>query len=133
MLDVFQNQASRLITGSVKTTAILAMLLLCDLQSMTSLVWSNAAIPYNRLTRLPNTSFWREYDFNRSRNLKSQKGFLQYVREIAQYNAINDNDYELLSGPLEFMVLDIRLDLTLNVRKSDLFPNCSSCHRFGNH
>ncbi|GFT39346.1 uncharacterized protein TNCV_2422551 [Trichonephila clavipes] len=35
-----------------------------------------------------------------------------------------DKDYELLShiNPLEFMVLDIRLDLTLNVRKKDICP-----------
>ncbi|GFR26731.1 hypothetical protein TNCT_535911 [Trichonephila clavata] len=60
----------------------------------------------------------------RSRNLKTQKGFLQCVREIAHYNVINDKDYELLShiNPLEFMVLDVRLDLTLKVRKNNLCP-----------
>ncbi|GFQ98990.1 hypothetical protein TNCT_473601 [Trichonephila clavata] len=57
-------------------------------------------------------------------NLKTQKDFLQCDQEITQYNAINDRDYELLShtNPLEIMVLDIRLDLTLNVRKNDLCP-----------
>ncbi|GFV44389.1 uncharacterized protein TNCV_4935731 [Trichonephila clavipes] len=42
MLDVFQNQALRLITGGDKTTPVLAMRLLCDLQPMTNLVWRNA-------------------------------------------------------------------------------------------
>ncbi|GFX41485.1 hypothetical protein TNCV_3490241 [Trichonephila clavipes] len=59
---------------------------------MTNLVWWNAAILYNRLTRLPNVFFWPEYDFHRSRNLKTPKGFLQCVQETAQYNAINDKD-----------------------------------------
>ncbi|GFR02936.1 uncharacterized protein TNCT_402211 [Trichonephila clavata] len=87
MLDVFQNQALRLIPGGVKTTLVLVMHLLCNLKPMTNLVGKNAAILYNRLTGLPNISFWREYDFNRSRNLKTQ-----CIREIAQYNAINDED-----------------------------------------
>ncbi|GFX07376.1 hypothetical protein TNCV_504341 [Trichonephila clavipes] len=97
VLDVFHNQALHLITG---------------------------AILYNRLTRLPNISFWHEYDLNRSRNLKTQKGLIQRFREITQYNTINDKDYELLSyiNPLEFMALNIILDLTLNVRKNYLFP-----------
>ncbi|GFW47690.1 uncharacterized protein TNCV_2828811 [Trichonephila clavipes] len=44
ILAVFPNQALRLITGSVKTTAVLAMHLLCDLQPMTNLIWKSADI-----------------------------------------------------------------------------------------
>ncbi|GFR08698.1 hypothetical protein TNCT_698631 [Trichonephila clavata] len=73
------------------------------------------------LLRLPNISFSREYDFNRSRNLKTQKGFLQCFRKIAQYNVIDDKDYELLShiNLLEFMILDVRLELSLKVGEND--------------
>ncbi|GFX29718.1 uncharacterized protein TNCV_2750521 [Trichonephila clavipes] len=55
---------------------------------------------------------------------KHSKDSLNCIQEIAQYNAINDKDYELLShiNPLEFIALDIKLDLTLNVRKNDLCP-----------
>ncbi|GFQ64249.1 uncharacterized protein TNCT_637131 [Trichonephila clavata] len=94
MLDVFQNWVLRLITRCVKTTPVLAIHLLCDLQPMTNLIWGNAAILYNKLIRLPNISFWREYDFDRSRNLKTQKGFIQCIREFAHYNVINDKDHE---------------------------------------
>ncbi|GFR06084.1 hypothetical protein TNCT_251541 [Trichonephila clavata] len=90
MLDVFQTKTLRFITRGVKYTLAIATHLLCDLQLTTNLVWRNAAILYNRLTRLPNISFWREYYFNRSRDLRAQKDFLQCVLEIAQSNAINE-------------------------------------------
>ncbi|GFV83855.1 probable RNA-directed DNA polymerase from transposon BS [Trichonephila clavipes] len=78
----------------------------------------------NRLIRLPNNSFWRDYDSDGGRNLKTQKGFIQCVRENIQYKVINDVPFELLSfaNPLDYATLDIRLDLVLNVRKRDLSP-----------
>ncbi|GFW47745.1 uncharacterized protein LOC103521360 [Trichonephila clavipes] len=41
-----------------------------------------------------------------------------------QYKVINDVPFELLSfaNPLDYAILDIRLDLVLNVRKRDLSP-----------
>ncbi|GFV17408.1 uncharacterized protein LOC103524116 [Trichonephila clavipes] len=93
-----------MITGGVKTTPVLAMQLLCDLQPFTNIIEKNAAILFNRLIRLPNNSFWRDYD--------SDGGL------------INDVPFELLSfaNPLDYAILDIRLDLVLNVRKRDLSP-----------
>ncbi|GFX84689.1 probable RNA-directed DNA polymerase from transposon X-element [Trichonephila clavipes] len=79
LLDTFHNQALRMITGGVKTTPVLAMQLLCDLQPFTNIIEKNAAILFNRLIRLPNNSFWREYDSDGGRNLKTQKGFIQCV------------------------------------------------------
>ncbi|GFX85573.1 probable RNA-directed DNA polymerase from transposon X-element [Trichonephila clavipes] len=101
LLDTFHNQALRMITGEVKTTPVLAMQLLCDLQPFTNIIENNAAILFNRLIRLPNNSFWRDYDSDGGRNLKTQKGFIQCVH---------------------YATLDIRLDLVLNVRKRDLSP-----------
>ncbi|GFU52416.1 uncharacterized protein LOC103524116 [Trichonephila clavipes] len=113
-----------MITGGVKTTPVLAMQLLCDLQPFTNIIEKNAAILFNRLIRLPNNSFWRDYDSDGGRNLKTQKGFIQCVRENIQYKVINDVPFELLSfaNPLDCAILDIRLDLVLNVRKRDLSP-----------
>ncbi|GFS70069.1 uncharacterized protein LOC103524116 [Trichonephila clavipes] len=113
-----------MITGGVKTTPVLAMQLLCDLQPFTNIIENNAAILFNRLIRLPNNSFWRDYDSDGGRNLKSQKGFIQCVRENIQYKVINDVPFELLSfaNSLDYAILDIRLDLALNVRKRDLSP-----------
>ncbi|GFX53940.1 uncharacterized protein LOC103524116 [Trichonephila clavipes] len=87
-----------MITGGVKTTPVLAMQLLCDLQPFTNIIEKKAAILFNRLIRLPNNSFWRDYDSDGGRNLKTQKGFIQCVP------------------------LDIRLDRVLSVRKRDLSP-----------
>ncbi|GFT80571.1 uncharacterized protein LOC103524116 [Trichonephila clavipes] len=114
-----------MITGGVKTTPVLAMQLLCDLQPFTMIIEKNAAILFNRLIRLPNNSFWRDYDSDGGRTLKTQKGFIQCVRENIQYKVINDVPFELLSfaNPLDYAILDIRLDLVLNVRKRDLSPN----------
>ncbi|GFV44756.1 uncharacterized protein TNCV_563071 [Trichonephila clavipes] len=113
-----------MITGGVKTTPVLAMQLLCDLQPFTNIIEKNAAILFNRLIRLPNNSFWRDYDSDGGRNLKTQKGFIQCVGENIQYKVINDVPFELLSfaNPLDYAILDIRLDLVLNVRKRDLSP-----------
>ncbi|GFU72931.1 uncharacterized protein LOC103524116 [Trichonephila clavipes] len=102
------------------------MQLLCDLHPFTNIIEKNAAILFNRLIRLPNNSFcvWRDYDSDGRRNLKTQKGFIQCVRENIQYNVSNDVPFELLSfaNPLDYAILDIRLDLVLNVRKRDLSP-----------
>ncbi|GFV94331.1 uncharacterized protein TNCV_2267851 [Trichonephila clavipes] len=100
------------------------MQLLCDLQPFTNIIEKNAAILFNRLIRLPNNSFWRDNDSDGGRNLKTQKGFIQCVRENIQYKVINDVPFELLSfaNPLDYAILDIRLDLVLNVRKCDLSP-----------
>ncbi|GFX49849.1 uncharacterized protein LOC103524116 [Trichonephila clavipes] len=113
-----------MITGGVKTTPVLAMQLLCDLQPFTNIIEKNAAILFYSLIRLPNNSFWRDYDSDGGRNLKTQKGFIQCVRENIQYKVINDVPFELLSfaKPLDYAILDIRLDLVLNVRKRDLSP-----------
>ncbi|GFU59714.1 uncharacterized protein TNCV_3186731 [Trichonephila clavipes] len=90
----------------------------------TNIIEKNAAILFNRLIRLPNNSFWRDYDSDGGRNLKTQKGFIQCVRENIQYKVNNDVPFELLSfaNPLDYATLDIRLDLVLNVRKRDLSP-----------
>ncbi|GFS52565.1 probable RNA-directed DNA polymerase from transposon BS [Trichonephila clavipes] len=124
LLDTFHNQALHMITGGVKTTPVLALQLLCDLQPFTNIIEKNAAILFNRLIRLPNNSFWRNYDSDGGRNLKTQKGFIQCVHENIQYKVINDVPFELLSfaNPLDYAILDIRLDLVLNVRKRDLSP-----------
>ncbi|GFV57532.1 probable RNA-directed DNA polymerase from transposon BS [Trichonephila clavipes] len=44
LLDTFHNQALRMITGGVKTTPVLAMQLLCDLQPFTNIIEKNAAL-----------------------------------------------------------------------------------------
>ncbi|GFT78443.1 hypothetical protein NPIL_599451 [Nephila pilipes] len=50
----------------------------------------------NSLIRHPNNSFWRDCDFGRARNLKTQKEFIQCIHNKAQYKIINEDPYELL-------------------------------------
>ncbi|GFX29288.1 uncharacterized protein LOC103524116 [Trichonephila clavipes] len=88
-----------MITGGVKTTPVLAMQLLCDLQPFTNIIEKNAAILFNRLIRLPNNSFWRDYDSDGGRNLKTQKGFIQCVRaDIGIFSHLFS--FYLHAGPL---------------------------------
>ncbi|GFW81197.1 putative RNA-directed DNA polymerase from transposon X-element [Trichonephila clavipes] len=124
LLDTFHNQALRMITGGVKTIPVLAMQLLCDLQPFTNIIEKNAAIIFNRLIRLPNNSFWRDYDSDGGRNLKTQKRALFNVFVRTFNIVINDVPFELLcfANPLDCAIFDIRLDLVLNVRKRDLSP-----------
>ncbi|GFV88556.1 uncharacterized protein LOC103524116 [Trichonephila clavipes] len=51
LLDTFHNQALCMITGGIKTTPVLAMQLLCNLQPFTNIIEKNAAILFNRLIR----------------------------------------------------------------------------------
>ena len=80
-------------------------------------------MPLQQTYETPKYSFWHEYDLTGACNLKTQKDFIQCVQNNIHYNAINQKTYELLShiNLLKFMVYDIRLDLTLNIRKRDLF------------
>ncbi|GFW26328.1 uncharacterized protein TNCV_4423751 [Trichonephila clavipes] len=96
LLDTFHNQALRMIIGGVNTTPVLAMQLLCDLQPFTNIIEQNAAL------------------FSSIDLLDSQ----------IIHSVINDVPFELLSfaNPLDYAILDIRLDLVLNVRKRDLSP-----------
>ncbi|GFS97129.1 uncharacterized protein LOC103524116 [Nephila pilipes] len=65
LLDKFENHVFRMKTGEVKSTPVLAMKLLCHHQPMTNLIQKNATVLYNRIIRLPNNSFWRDYDYGR--------------------------------------------------------------------
>lgn len=77
MLENFQNQAMRIITEAAKTTPILAMQLLTGIEPVHDLIKRRAILLYQKLVRLPNTSFWRNYNYNVPRNLKTQIGFSQ--------------------------------------------------------
>ncbi|GFW60726.1 uncharacterized protein LOC103524116 [Trichonephila clavipes] len=93
--------------------------------------YQESSEPRNTITQAPHcnnlelvedlldSQIWRDYDSDGGRNLKTQKGFIQCVRENIQYKVINDVPFELLSfaNPLDYATLDIRLDLVLNVRK----------------
>ncbi|GFT38443.1 uncharacterized protein NPIL_47221 [Nephila pilipes] len=59
---------------------------------MTNLIQKNATV----LIRLPNNSFWQEYDYERTRNLKTQRDFIQCIHDNTQYKVINDVPYELI-------------------------------------
>lgn len=101
-LDIIQNQALRIITGAVKTTPILSMQLLTDLTSVKHDIDRDAGVLLQKLVRLPNNEYWRNYNYTSHRNLKTQQGFNQ-----ASFGVIQDLDVsqppELLTGPWCFL------------------------------
>ncbi|GFW40231.1 probable RNA-directed DNA polymerase from transposon BS [Trichonephila clavipes] len=98
LLDTFHNQALRMITGVVKTAPVLAMQLLCDLQPLTNIIEKNAAILFNRLIRLPNNSFWPDYDSDGGRNLKTQRALFNVFSNCSSRYSFGNYQYPLPTG-----------------------------------
>ncbi|XP_035219802.1 uncharacterized protein LOC118192895 [Stegodyphus dumicola] len=123
-LEVFQNQALRIITSTVKMTPIPAMQLLLANQPVTNLIQKNAFILFQRLICLPSNPHWRNYDYNKQRNLKTQNGFLQCVFHLEQYNHIRTLKPALLFllNPLDYSFLDVQLNLEMKVDKKEMSP-----------
>jgi hypothetical protein len=80
MLEHAQNQTLRMITGAVNTTPIDAMTFITGNKSIQELIKENAVLLHEKLLRIPD-QYWKTYE-NKPRNLKTQNGFIQKVREI---------------------------------------------------
>ncbi|XP_035213786.1 uncharacterized protein LOC118187637 [Stegodyphus dumicola] len=91
---------------------------------MTNLIQKNAFIPFQRLIHLPSNPHWRNYDYNKQRNLKTQNGFLQCVFRLEQYNHLRTLKPALLFllNPLDYSFLYVRLDLEMKVDKKEMSP-----------
>ncbi|XP_035213545.1 uncharacterized protein LOC118187438 [Stegodyphus dumicola] len=91
---------------------------------MTNLIQKSAFILFQRLIRLPSNPHWRNYDYNKQRNLKTQNGFLLCVSRLEQYNHIRTlKPYCcLLLYPLDYSFFDVRLDLEMKVDKKEMSP-----------
>lgn len=82
------------------------------------MIKKNAAVRFNKLTRIPNNFFWWGDNFNRDHNLKSQRGFIQYAKAIDCYNSVNNAPVELLpfTNPMDFLYLDVKLNLNKKLK-----------------
>ncbi|XP_035213455.1 uncharacterized protein LOC118187361 [Stegodyphus dumicola] len=91
---------------------------------MTNLIQKNALILFQRLIRLRSNPHWRNYDYNKQRNLKAQNGFLQCVSRLEQYNHLRILKTALLFllNPLDYSFLDVRFDLEMKVDKKEMSP-----------
>ncbi|KFM58383.1 hypothetical protein X975_00014, partial [Stegodyphus mimosarum] len=90
----------------------------------TSVVEIKEALIEKRLIRLPSNHHWKNYDYNKQRNLKTQNGFLQCVSRLEQYNYIRTLKPALLFllNPLDYSFLDVWLDLEMKVDKKERSP-----------
>lgn len=61
---------------------------------------------------------------NRQRNLKTQRGFVQCVTLLEQYQEIMSLNpaFLLLTNPMDYINVNVRLDLDLKVSKSETSP-----------
>lgn len=121
-LEKTQNQAMRLITGAVKSTPIAAMQLLTKLPPVKYEIHRDSGILLQKLCRLPGNSYWRNYDYNKQRNLKTQHGFNQVSYRIAKDIDII-REAELLVGPwcpLDFCDCRVSLDLDMPIDKRNM-------------
>jgi hypothetical protein len=81
VLEHAQNQALRLTTGAVKTTATDVMTFIMDNKPIRELIKEKAVLLHEKLLRTPADQYWKTYE-NKPRNLKTQNGFIQKLTEI---------------------------------------------------
>jgi hypothetical protein len=81
VLEHIQNQALRLITGTVKTTAINTITFTTGNKPLQELIKEKAVPLHKKLLRIPADQYWKTYE-NKPRNLKTQNGFIQKVLEV---------------------------------------------------
>nr|XP_042902473.1 uncharacterized protein LOC107450434 [Parasteatoda tepidariorum] len=118
-LDIEQNQALRTITGTIRFTPILAMQCLTGNPPVRSIIERDAILLYERLIRLPNNTFCRDYDTNAKRNLKTQGDFLQYAFPAANDINVHLNPKRLYRPvcPLSYGGISVCLSLDRQVNK----------------
>ena len=119
-LDILQNQALRLITGAVKTTPIQAMQILTHNRPLEETFRERALCLYEKLIRLPDTPYWREYDVQTPRVLKTQVGFVQEVLKYREEFNIPDCAQMIIPpmNPVKNVSFDGRLELNTHIQKS---------------
>lgn len=126
-LEIFHNQAMRLITGGVKSTPIDSMLLLTKLMPIRAFIEEKAVILYEKLY-LIGDPFWVNYR-DTIRNLKTQCGFIQKTREIRVEYGLSDLIQEILqpTNPLSMIPIEINLELANVVFKSETPTEVLKC------
>ncbi|GFQ80678.1 hypothetical protein TNCT_86571 [Trichonephila clavata] len=65
------NQSLHFIKGAVKSTPIAAMEASNNISPVFHDIRKSGVILFQRLCRLPNNKYWRNYNFNNARNLKT--------------------------------------------------------------
>ena len=77
----------------------------------------DAVLLFEKLRCLPNNTFWRDYDVNTQRNLKTQKGVIQCAYSMATDLDIHQS-LQVVCGPicpLDFGELLVHLKLDIHV------------------
>jgi len=90
MLVRAQNQALRLITGSVKTTPVDVMLFTTGNKPIQELTKEKSVLLQEKLLRTPGDQYWKTYE-DKPRNLKTENRFLQKVRHKSRLEIKSTN------------------------------------------
>lgn len=89
-LDVIQNQALRIITGGTKSTPIMAMEMISDIQPLEYKRHTASLKMYERILRTPN-SIWKNYNCVENR-LKSKISFVHRIQTLYEDYSLQRNE-----------------------------------------
>lgn len=89
-LDVIQNQALRIITGGTKSTPIIAMEMISDIQPLEYKRHTDSLKMYERILRTPN-SIWKNYNCVENR-LKSKISFVHRIQTLYEDYSLQRNE-----------------------------------------
>ncbi|GFW67671.1 hypothetical protein TNCV_3445431 [Trichonephila clavipes] len=81
-----------------------------------------AVVLFQKLKNFPNNSFSRNYDLNRTRNLRTQEGFIQSVMKVACSLELCQeiSILPLPLCPLNYIRLDINLELHVKILNREM-------------
>ncbi|GIY15796.1 reverse transcriptase domain-containing protein [Caerostris darwini] len=114
-LEKFHNQALRLITGSVKFTPIVYMLLCTNSRSLSLIIKERVPLLWEKIIRTPGCMFlWDHVSTETECNLKIQKGFVQRVADLISPFGIDfaAQQFLLSRNPIEAKTYFIRLGVS---------------------
>ena len=122
-LEKVQNQALRIITGAVSSTPISLLQGYTHNISLQTDKIQRSLVLYEKLKRLPNIDYWRNYS-DTPRRLKTQQGFIQKVKALQnEYNLpLNAYKMEKLSlnpYPVNRIKIDCNMELMKQISKQD--------------
>ena len=120
MLVRAQNQALRLITGSVKTTPTDVMLFTTGNKPIQELIKEKAVLLHEKLLRTPGDQYWKTYE-DKPRNLKTRNGFVQKVTDIKKKLEIKSKAQPLHQqrNPVGIEQIEHHLHLQQNIIKGE--------------
>ncbi|XP_035228584.1 uncharacterized protein LOC118200736 [Stegodyphus dumicola] len=127
-LEVMQNQALRLITGAMKSTYIVAILLLSGNKTFRDIMKMRALVLFEKLLRMEDS--YRSDYVVKPKKLNTQNEFIQKDLDMKKDLGIPGNIQSVLTtrSPLEVINIEVSLDTVETIhRKRDVAPSVLKC------